>query len=206
MLLSIRITLDDDDTLLTFFNTYTKVLICKEAPDTECVATHYHILVHTELKQPTFRARMKVHFGKDLKGNSSYSMKAITDPEEDEKAVRYLCKGSKTQKPLIILNTYDIDAGKQYTAYWDVRKDIKYKTKTKPKDDCLEFIYTHYTDLCGPVTEASICDTMLQWYDEQGYPIPHRTTGQTIIKQSVYNLGSRVPQHKVIMYQYYGAS
>lgn len=218
MIYSLRLTLDDDDQVKDFLKTYTAVLCVKEDPDTEISSIHYHTLIHTDIKLPTFRARLKTHFGNDFKGNKHYSIKSI-DEDENDKAINYLCKGkSKTKEPLIILNTYSIDTNDRHTLYWEIRADIKHQTKTKPKENCIQFILDKYTsppytnlhnieDTIIPhslqITEAEICDTMLQWYQSQGFPIPHRTTGESIIKQCVYDL-PQIEGRTQILHTFYG--
>jgi len=213
---SLRLTLDNDDLVKSLLKHYTTVLCCKEDPDTDCTKIHYHALIDSDLKLPTLRARIKIHFGADFKGNAHYQLKQ-TDTKD--KAIKYLCKGlSKTKPPLIIYNTYGIDHDEQHQQYWETRENVKHETKTKPKENCIQFILdlynnpphtnTHIIDnkrikSTKFLTEGEICDTMLKWYTDQGYPIPHRTTGESIIKQCVYEL-NQVENKDSILHSYYG--
>lgn len=218
MIYSLRLTLDDDDNVKDFLKNYSAVLCVKEDPDTEVSSIHYHVLIQCDIKLATFRARLKTHFGADFKGNKHYSIKSIEE-DENEKAINYLCKGkSKEKKPLVIINSYSIDTDDRHQLYWEIRADVKHKTKTKPKEDCIQFIldkynsppYTTIRDIENQdipvsryVSQEQICDTMLEWYNSQGFPIPHRTTGEAIIKQCVYDL-PQVENRQNILYSFYG--
>lgn len=214
MIYSLRLTLDDDEKVKDFLKNYTAVLCVKEDPDTEVSSIHYHALIQADIKLPIFRAWLKTHFGNDFKGNKHYSIKSI-DEEENDKAINYLCKGkSKTTPPLIILNSYNTDTNDRHNLYWEIRADIKYKTKTKPKEDCIQHILDKYNNPpyltqgnIAPhatyITETEICDTMLQWYQTQGYSIPHRIVGESIIKQCVFDL-VQVDNRESILHSYYG--
>lgn len=205
--------MNDDEKVKSFLNPYPCVLVCKENPDTECIKDHYHCLIKTEIKLSTFRARLKVHFGKDFAGNKHYSIKSIKD-DENIKAIRYLCKGlSKTREPLILINTYDINVEENHKEYWEINEAIKYETKEKPKELCIKYITEKYTTDPTPtilpsgraihkpkpykdvhgfstdiVPKTFICNEMVDWYSSRGYTLPHKTTGTMIILQCMYNI------------------
>ncbi len=200
-LYSLRITMDDDEAILAFFKDY-DVLICKEGPDTEVARDHYHMIVQTDLKIPALRIRIRNHFG--FKGNKDYSIKQPKDEEEQDKAIRYTCKGTKNKLPCVIKNiTYDIDDF--HRRYWEVRENIKH-SKGKPKEECINFLNDYFDNVRkGTISEELICDVMLQWYNENGYQNPHRTVGQAIIMQITYNLGVRVQgNYKETLRRFYG--
>lgn len=198
---SLRITLDDDSAILDFFKDY-EVLICKEGPDTEVPKEHYHMILKTDLKIPAFRARLRNHFG--FKGNRDYSIKQPDDEEELDKAIRYTCKGTKSKLPCVIKNI-DYDINEFYRRYWEVRESSKSR-KGKPKEECIQFLNDYFTNsVRGSVKDEDICDVMLQWYNENGYQNPHRTVGQSIIMQMIYNLGIRMRHdYKDSLRRYYG--
>jgi len=229
MIYSLRLTLNDDEMVKSFVNHYPCVLVCKENPDTECSKDHYHCLIKTEIKLSTFRARLKVHFGKDFAGNKHYSIKSI---EDDSKAIRYLCKGqSKTKAPFILINTYGVDTDDQHDEYWDQNEKIKHEMKEKPKDACIQYITDKYSQSPKPtfdelldgaprpkkqykdihgfpsdiVPRTVICDDMVEWYATRGYPLPHKTTGTMIVHQCIYNI---YPPYlrTTFLREYYGIS
>lgn len=198
---SIRVTLDDDQKLLEFFKDY-DCLITKEGADTEVPSEHYHMILKTELKIPALRVRIRNYFG--FKGNKDYSIKQPKDEEELDKALRYICKGTKARLPTVIKNIgYDTD--ELHRRWWETNANVK-RDKGKPKEECYKFLIDYFNNhIRGCVTEEEICDSMLGWYRENDYSIPHRTVGQSLIKQVVYELGkARVNNAKVIIYQYYG--
>lgn len=198
---SLRITLDDDDKILEFFKDY-DCLITKEGADTEVPTEHYHMILKTDIKIPALRLRIRKYFG--FKGNQDYSIKQPKDEEEVDKALRYICKGTKTRLPTVIKNLgYDTDD--LHRRWWETNANTK-RDKGKPKEKCYEFLIDYFNNTVrGPITEEKICDAMLEWYHDNEYAIPHRTVGQALIKQTVYDLGrGRVQNAHVILYQYYG--
>jgi len=192
--------MNDDSAILEFFKDY-EVLIVKEGPDTEVPKDHYHMILKTDLKIPAFRIRLRNHFG--FKGNKDYSIKQ-PDLEEQDAAIRYTCKGTKSKEPCVIKNI-DYDINDYYRRYWEVRENAK-SSKGKPKEECIKFLNDYFDNtLKGVISEETICDVMLQWYNENGYQNPHRTVGQSIIMQMTYNLGVRIRgNYKETLRRYYG--
>lgn len=201
-LYSLRITMDDDDAIRGFFKDY-DTLACKEGPDTEVPNEHYHLIIKTDIKIPALRIRIRNHFG--FKGNKDYSIKQPKDEEEQDKAIRYTCKGTKTKEACVVLNNINYDTDEFRRRYWEVNKNAK-SSKGKPKEECISFLIDYFNNTRkGPVSEEDICDVMLQWYNENGYQNPHRTVGQSIIMQMIFNLGVRVRgNYKETLRRYYG--
>lgn len=121
-----RITTGSNDPLRDYASLF-KDLECllvkeDEAGDNQ----HYHCYVKGSRKYK-LDTRLKKYF----KGNQQYSCKIVKDKEMQ---CRYLCKGTESEKPIVIMNNIGVDVNEEYRKYWYDRVEYKERMKVQKKN------------------------------------------------------------------------
>lgn len=122
---------------------------------------HIHFLCQFDKTLSTFRQRLVKRF-EFLKGNAEYSLKEIPSQEKDS-AVRYLCKGTRTEPPNILINQLDIDTEDAHKRYWEVNE----KVKTTKGKTVIEFVTSESLGVFKPKSKpvpwmVKVKDELLQ--------------------------------------------
>lgn len=107
-----------------------KVFMVKE---TDASRDHYQGLFKDDRKLGTIRASFKKFYPKAV-GNSGYSIKLSRESVDDY--ITYLCKGTKSCRPDVVLNRWDPEITQEeieirYNKYWSVNAQLKEKVKGK---------------------------------------------------------------------------
>lgn len=128
-----------EDGILAFVKIHTvRAVMVYEMADEEVSRDHSHtvIMEFLNVKPETFRKNLLIKFP-HLK-NRNHSFKKIKEDEE-EKSIRYICKGKQDSLPICVINTADIDIEKQYQDYWIVNRSLQ-KSKSKQKEISKNFL------------------------------------------------------------------
>lgn len=97
------------------------VLLVKEKEGTD--NQHYHAYV-SGLKKATLDTRIKKHFS----GNKLYSCKIVQNSEIQK---RYLLKGTEVTKPIVILNSLNVNVEEGWQRFWSDRSNYLIEKKEK---------------------------------------------------------------------------
>ena len=86
---------------------------------------HYHCYV-----KGSHKAKLDTRLKKYFKGNNKYSCKVVKDTVNQ---CRYLCKGTESEKPVVIMNNINVDVNEEYKRYWQDRIEYKERVKKEKK-------------------------------------------------------------------------
>jgi len=91
------------------------------------VEQHYHAYI-TSLKYETLRSRLKKYFS----GNGEYATLKVNEHSK-ETQLTYLCKGTETSYPVVVLNTLGVNTFMRWRSFWSDRSDFKAVVKERKR-------------------------------------------------------------------------
>lgn len=161
-------------------------LSCFVVLERDATRAHYQGIVAWSKTTQALRAMVKKNCPEAV-GNSGYSVKVLK--ETPERYIQYLCKGTSTTKPDIVINTMGVqDVESLWVQYWLENRELK--KKVPEKKSTIEKIKSQF-----PWTEctcANVTKSVLDYLIEQNKPInPNYIQGLVLLILAKENLNYR---------------